>query len=64
MMISPFRLFFHVFEILIFWAVIGETGKKKNPKMKNNNYIHHAPYQNVKGRNNSFLEKKKVEKVQ
>ena len=43
-MISPFRLFFHVFEILIFWAVIGETGKKNKPKMKNNNCIHHVPY--------------------
>ena len=36
-------VFFHFFEILIFWAVKGVKGQKK-PKMKNNNSICHAPY--------------------
>ena len=37
------RYFFHTFEILIFWVVRGQKCKKQ-PKMKNENYICHVPY--------------------
>ena len=35
--------FFHFFKILIFWVVRGWKVKKRS-KMKNKNYIRHAPY--------------------
>ena len=42
---SYIQPFFHFFEILIFWVVMGVKGQKiAQPKIKNNNYIRHASY--------------------
>ena len=37
-------MFFHFIKILIVQAVSGGKRAKNKPKMKKNNYIHHAPY--------------------